>query len=62
MNDGERQEGTVRPDFTLSPQLYPFQSRWLPTSAGDVHHVDEGQGRPFLFSTATRRGASGTGT
>ncbi|HEX2046872.1 MAG TPA: alpha/beta fold hydrolase [Acidimicrobiales bacterium] len=39
----------MRPDFTPSPTLYPFESRWLRTSAGDVHYVDEGQGTPLLF-------------
>jgi haloalkane dehalogenase len=42
-------EAAVRPDFTPSPELYPFESRWLPTSAGHVHYVDEGQGSPILF-------------
>ncbi len=39
----------MRPDFTPSPQLFPFESRWVSTSAGDVHYVDEGQGPPILF-------------
>ena len=39
----------MRPDFTPSPQLYPFESRWMATSAGQVHYVDEGQGPPILF-------------
>ena len=39
----------MRPDFTPSPELYPFQSRWADTSAGRVHYVDEGQGQPVLF-------------
>ncbi len=36
-------------DFTPSPDLYPFQSRWVQTSAAKVHYVDEGQGRPILM-------------
>ena len=39
----------MRPDFTPSPELYPFESRWLPTTAGRVHYIDEGQGAPILF-------------
>ncbi len=39
----------MRPDFTPSPELYPFESRWLTTSVGDVHYVDEGQGSPIVF-------------
>jgi haloalkane dehalogenase len=39
----------MRPCFTPSPSLFPFQSRWLQTSAGEVHYVDEGQGTPILF-------------
>ena len=39
----------MRPDFTPSPELYPFESRWLATSVGAVHYVDEGQGSPILF-------------
>jgi haloalkane dehalogenase len=36
-------------DFTPSPELYPFESRWLESSAGRVHYVDEGQGQPILM-------------
>jgi haloalkane dehalogenase len=32
-----------------SPDLYPFRSRWLDSSAGRVHYVDEGEGRPILM-------------
>lgn len=35
--------------FTPSQDLYPFESRWLESSAGRVHYVDEGQGRPILM-------------
>jgi haloalkane dehalogenase len=35
--------------FTPSPELYPFESRWFESSAGRVHYVDEGQGRPILM-------------
>lgn len=37
------------PDFIPSPQLYPFTSRWLDTSRGRLHYVDEGTGRPILL-------------
>ena len=37
------------PRFSPSPQLYPFESRWLETSAGRVHYVDEGRGQPILM-------------
>ena len=36
-------------DFTPSPDLYPFESRWFESSVGAVHYIDEGQGRPILF-------------
>ena len=39
----------MRIDFTPSPALYPFESRWADTSAGRVHYVDEGSGRPILM-------------
>ncbi len=39
----------MRPDFTPSPDLYPFRSRRVATSAADVHYVDEGEGPPILF-------------
>ena len=39
----------MRPNFTPSPELYPFTSRWAETSAGRVHYLDEGQGSPTLF-------------
>lgn len=34
------------PDWRVE---YPFESHFLPTPAGAVHYVDEGQGRPVLF-------------
>ena len=37
------------PDFTPSRRLYPFTSRWVETSVGKVHYVDEGQGRPLVL-------------
>ncbi|MFN8162144.1 MAG: alpha/beta fold hydrolase [Solirubrobacterales bacterium] len=36
------------PDFTPSPTLFPFESRWFGSSAGRVHYVDEGSGRPLV--------------
>lgn len=36
-------------DFTPSPDLYPFESRWFESSVGAVHYIDEGAGRPILF-------------
>lgn len=36
-------------NFTPSPELYPFQSRWFESSAGRVHYVDEGKGQPILM-------------
>jgi hypothetical protein len=35
--------------LSLRPELYPFQSRWLESSAGRVHYVDEGEGQPILM-------------
>ena len=37
------------PAFAPSPDLYPFASRWLDSSGGRVHYVDEGAGRPILM-------------
>jgi len=37
------------PDFTPSPQLYPFESRWFHGAAGRVHYIDEGRGQPILL-------------
>jgi haloalkane dehalogenase len=36
-------------DFIPSPELFPFTSRWFDSSAGRVHYVDEGEGRPLLL-------------
>lgn len=35
--------------FRPSPDLFPFQSRWLDSSVGRVHYVDEGEGQPILM-------------
>ena len=40
---------TLRPDFRPDPRLFPFESRWLETSAGRIHYVDEGSGPTILF-------------
>lgn len=37
------------PVFVPSPELYPFTSRWLDTSHGRLHYVDEGAGQPLLL-------------
>jgi haloalkane dehalogenase len=37
------------PRFTPSRDLFPFRSRWLESSAGRIHYVDEGDGRPILM-------------
>lgn len=37
------------PSFVPDPELYPFRSRWLDSSAGRVHYIDEGEGPPILF-------------
>jgi haloalkane dehalogenase len=36
-------------DFIPSRELFPFTSRWFDSSAGRVHYVDEGEGRPLLL-------------
>jgi haloalkane dehalogenase len=36
-------------EFTPSTELYPFQSRWLQSSAGRMHYIDEGSGQPILM-------------
>jgi len=42
-----RPDGIV--DFTPSPQLFPFESRWFDSSVGPVHYIDEGGGRTVLL-------------
>lgn len=42
----------TRVEFKPSVELFPFQSRWFDSSAGRVHYVDEGAGRPILFMHA----------
>jgi haloalkane dehalogenase len=37
------------PSFEPDPTLYPFRSRWLETSKGRVHYIDEGEGPTLLF-------------
>ncbi|MSR37007.1 MAG: alpha/beta fold hydrolase [Gemmatimonadetes bacterium] len=37
------------PPFIPDPGLYPFRSRWLDSSVGRVHYIDEGEGPPILF-------------
>jgi haloalkane dehalogenase len=39
----------MRVEFTPSPTLFPFQSRWFETDGIRVHYVDEGAGRPILM-------------
>jgi haloalkane dehalogenase len=40
---------TSAPQFQPSPELYPFESRFLESSAGRVHYVDEGSGQSILM-------------
>ncbi len=42
-----RPDGIV--DFTPSPELFPFKSRWFDSSVGPVHYIDEGSGRTVLL-------------
>ncbi|HUF76697.1 MAG TPA: alpha/beta fold hydrolase [Longimicrobiales bacterium] len=37
------------PPFRPDSRLFPFESRWLDSSAGRVHYIDEGAGKPILF-------------
>ncbi len=36
-------------DFTPNPTLFPFESNWFDSSAGQMHYVDEGSGTPILL-------------
>lgn len=36
-------------DFKPDRALYPFESRWFDSSAGQMHYIDEGSGMPILF-------------
>jgi haloalkane dehalogenase len=42
-------EGAMKIDFQPDPVLYPFESRWFDSSAGQMHYVDEGSGTPILL-------------
>src|ERR687892_589734 len=39
----------MRIEFEPSPELYPFQSKWLEVDGFRVHYVDEGSGQPLLM-------------
>ncbi len=39
----------VTVEFTPSPDLFPFESKWFESSVGRVHYVDEGEGRPIVL-------------
>jgi haloalkane dehalogenase len=39
----------MRVDFTPSPDLFPFESRWFESDRSRVHYVDEGSGPPILM-------------
>lgn len=44
----------MRPDaLWVDRQPYPFQSRYLPLTAGEMHYVDEGAGDPVLLVHGT---------
>jgi haloalkane dehalogenase len=43
----DRPDGIV--DVTPDPTLYPFESRWLDSSVGPVHYIDEGEGPVVLL-------------
>ena len=36
-------------DFSPDPALYPFESRWLDSSRGRIHYVEEGDGPALLL-------------
>jgi haloalkane dehalogenase len=36
-------------DFRPSRELFPFRSRWLDSSVGRIHYIDEGEGAAILF-------------
>jgi haloalkane dehalogenase len=35
--------------FAPDPALYPFESNWFESSAGRMHYIDEGSGRPIVL-------------
>ncbi len=39
----------MRVEFTPSPQLFPFESRWLEIDGDRVHYIDEGSGPTILM-------------
>ena len=44
----------MRPDSSwVDRQAYPFRSRYVPVTAGEMHYVDEGQGDIVLFVHGT---------
>jgi haloalkane dehalogenase len=40
---------TQAASFDIDSTLYPFRSRWLDSSVGRIHFIDEGEGVPILF-------------
>lgn len=36
-------------NFVPDRTLYPYESRWFDSSAGQMHYIDEGSGTPMLF-------------
>ena len=51
MTNAAQTESSTRsaPSFRPSPELFPFESRWLESSVGRVHYVEEGRGQPILM-------------
>ncbi len=43
----ERPDGIV--DFEPESEFFPFESRWFDSSAGPIHYIDEGRGKPLLL-------------
>jgi haloalkane dehalogenase len=37
------------PPFEPDRRLFPFESKWLDSTVGPVHYIDEGGGDPILF-------------
>jgi hypothetical protein len=45
----------MRVQFTPSPELYPFQSRWFETDGIRVHYVDEGDAAQEISDAVTAK-------
>ncbi len=57
-----QQYATIQRPEWVSEAMFPFRGNYFTTPSGHrMHYVDEGDGEPIVFCTATRRGRSSFG-